>query len=281
MQKIRGYRNIKKIKTYRINLKSLNSKKKSSKKFFDSIKRFGALITIFSVIVSGVKIYDYLIKSERFNIRNIISNSENREWAYGNILKENGVAIGKNIFKAELRNSAKSIMLDSNIAKVKIKRKFPDTIIVEVIDRLPYAYIGEDSLYQIDKDGVITLSKQLIKKDIPVISGYNVNPEEIGKKTRSEKLLKTLKFLKDIENYISNNKSSIKNVSHVNLSNSDSIEIKTNEAISVLFSEHIDHMEFDKKINMFEMLLGDLSAKGKNAVSVDLRFRNEAAVKFK
>lgn len=273
MQKIRGYRICtNRIKQHNVHLRASHIKKDNTKKFFSFLKRFGGFITLISIVVSGVKIYEYFTDSQKFNIENIIINHSNREYI-SRVLKENNITVGRNIFKVNLKNTTKFLLLNSNLTNVQIKRKLPDTIIVSAEDRLPFAYIGEKKLYQIDRDCIITLSETKNKDNIPVISGYEVSPEEIGKKTDNKNMLNAIKFLKDIDNYKS---LVLKNVSLINLSNPESMEIGTSDGTLIMFGEG----EFVKKIRRLEVLLDDMKAKGKKAISIDLRFRNEAAVRL-
>ena len=280
MQKIRGYRICtNRVKKHNIRLRSSQIKNGRSKKFFSSLKRLGGIITIISVVISGVKIYDYVMTSQKFNIKNITITYSNKEFI-NRILRENNIVVGRNIFKVGLKDATKLIMQNSNLTNVKIGRKLPDTVIVTAEDRIPIAYIGEKKIYQIDKEYVITLSNSENKDNIPVIFGCDVSPEEIGKKTDNKDILTVLKLLKDINNYIINNANNtgcIRSIVSIDISNPDYMEAKTSDKISIVFGDG----EFDRKIKRLEALFVDLAGKGKKAISVDLRFRNEAAVRLK
>lgn len=113
------------------------------------------------------------------------------------------MAYGKNMFKLDL-DEIGGYMLDNyrELKDIRIRRAFPDSILVIALLRKPAAQLLDGRYYSIDEECIVLSNvKDSPDKRLPVISGINVNLREaIGKKIDSKSLRQALilfKFIKE------------------------------------------------------------------------------------
>ena len=119
------------------------------------------------------------------------------------ILTSANVDIGKNIFKLNTKDIKNKIVKNSYIDDVKIKRKLPNTIAIDITERKPAFYIeGADGNYIIDINGMVIGKEEDVEAiDILKVEGV---PEEnivIGESIEGENN-SNLEGLKDIYNFL-------------------------------------------------------------------------------
>ena len=183
--KMTNKNNIKKQEEKR---KSITKQERKRKKRNKKIKFFLKLILIIGLIVGGTV---FALTSPIFNIKDIkILN--NSQVPSDTIISLSGLKTEENIFKFYSMNIVKKIKENPYIENVKIHRKIPSTIEIEIEERIAkysvdymgkYAYINTQGyILEISEDS----------KALPIIQGITTNEEEVvpGERLSNEDLIK-------------------------------------------------------------------------------------------
>lgn len=203
-------KNSKKNNTIRKNKTNRKKKrKKSSKKMITFVSCF-LLIAI--VII-------FALTTPIFNISNIEVNG-NSKISTDTIISISGLKKGQNIFKFN-NSTIQNIKENNYIDEVQIKRKLPGTIIISVKEReIKYQIKLLNSYAYIDKNGYI-LEVSTVKKEVPIIVGFNIEENELINKNRLEveDLEELNKILKVLDSAKTINIDSI--ITEINIENKD------------------------------------------------------------
>ena len=203
-------KNSKKNNTIRKNKTNRKKKrKKSSKKMITFVSCF-LLIAI--VII-------FALTTPIFNISNIEVNG-NSKISTDTIISISRLKKGQNIFKFN-NSTIQNIKENNYIDEVQIKRKLPGTIIISVKEReIKYQIKLLNSYAYIDKNGYI-LEVSTVKKEVPIIVGFNIEENELINKNRLEveDLEELNKILKVLDSAKTINIDSI--ITEINIENKD------------------------------------------------------------
>ncbi|MFQ6616784.1 MAG: cell division protein FtsQ/DivIB [Fidelibacterota bacterium] len=89
------------------------------------------------------------------------------------------------------------------IKAARVSRDFPGSLRIDVVERVPLAYINQSPFHLIDQEGVILpASDQAYEFDIPTLSGFNPAQElyPVGEQCLSQKVLEAVDYLNLIRN---------------------------------------------------------------------------------
>lgn len=158
-------------------------------------KKHGYLQSLFFIVILTIAVF-FLLQSSFFNI-NKISVIGNQQLESGDIVKVSGLALGQNIFKANLSKAEKNITLNPLIKNVHLKRKLPNEIELEVNERQAVALIADKNQFlELDKDGIyLSSTKNITKVNYPIITGDKVLSGKPGDKIASEKITTAIKYI--------------------------------------------------------------------------------------
>lgn len=111
----------------------------------------------------------------------------------GDLLRRSGLAPGQNLFRVDLARAARAIESHPWVAAVRIDRRLPGALVIEVREHRPAALVQLGSLYLFDDEG------RLFKRaapddglDLPIITGL---PREAWLERRPELQLRLLAAL--------------------------------------------------------------------------------------
>jgi cell division protein FtsQ len=147
------------------------------------LKKFIFKVILFLFIVAVLT--GFSLNSAYFNIKDI-------EIAGNNRLKSeyieniSGISIGENIFRINIGNSEESIRQNEYIEYVKITRKFPSKVIINVKERQNEAVLkSNNQIINIDKNGYVLKISEYnpsTKLEAPLLVGVNFADVSLGKK---------------------------------------------------------------------------------------------------
>lgn len=154
---------------------------------------------------------------------------------------------------------------------VLITKYLPNRLIATIIDRKAVAKIKVGRIYQVDYEGVVlpqVLGEEL--ESLPLIMGLESQPfnPSIGKKVKSQRLLKALNLLALVTQTKEFRGSAVENI---DVSYPENTTFKMN-GINVILGEG----EFDKKLELLTRILNDPKIDKQNVDYVDLRFTDVA-----
>ena len=156
-----------------------NNKKVNNVKKKKIIISFLFLIIIILIVVGII----CFMKSSFFNINKINVKIENNKILTEAEIKDlSTINIGQNIYSINKKDIINSIKNNSYVENVKIKRKLPNAIEIQIEERTPKYQLKSDSQYiYIDEQGYI-LEVNSDAKDLTTIVGYQTTDFTIGNK---------------------------------------------------------------------------------------------------
>lgn len=190
------------------------------------------------------------------------------------------IPIGENIFLIDLDEVRKNFAGMIQIKDVRIKRKLPGTIVIDVKERTPFAVAvigGGTSL--IDDEGYIIAKQNLTTsaagKDIakyPVIRGIDKKTLENGNRLNSADRA----FIRSALNSFSN--ASDFGTVQMDISKRDDIVIYIEDILKVKIG---DTSGVERKMSVVKALLGSIKDKWTKAVYIDVKVPDSPVIKFK
>lgn len=206
------------------------------------------LIIIFSTTLGLLEIYQYLNKSSHLKIKKIIVNGseDNLERWVINSLKLQPTYTNIIFFNAD--EIKKKIEMHPWIKSVQIKKRYPDTIIINVRKEMPYAMLSiENDLFYIDLQGKMFKKVEYGKYiDLPIITGLNTNSSNFQK--RLKKAIEILQIFKRISRHA-------QEISEIHITKYGNVHLYfCNKGIEVTLSHNIDNIGKKEVLKKFQRL---------------------------
>ena len=189
------------------NSKNDNKKKSKKKNKIQKKKNTRAVkvakISILIIIVVGATVA--FLMSPVFDVKNITVTG-NKKLSTEQIISLSGLETDKNTFKMRMGEAQRNIKENSYIESVKVSRKLPSEISIDVTERIAtYMLEFVNSVVYINNQGyMIEITDQKIP--VPIITGIDTPTEEFKEggrlnKEDLQKLETVLKILDTLENY--------------------------------------------------------------------------------
>ena len=190
-------------------IKNKNAQKKKSLKEQEVARKKRKIVfrivkiamLLFIVIGGGT----YFLLSPFFNIKEITA-SGNEKITSEELVSLSGILLEENIFKIRKSGAEQTIKENAYIEQVAIKRKLPDKIEIQVVERKPSLMITFANAYvYINNQGyMLEVSPNALK--LPILTGFSTPEEEIraGNRLCSEDLQKLEHVLQIIKSAESN-----------------------------------------------------------------------------
>ena len=105
-----------------------------------------------------------------------------------------------NLFSIDLAKKRKELEAEPSISKVSISRILPDTLSVDITERIPSAFLHfRDNKRIVDADGMVMSTESCINvdKNLPVITGFRSKEEELLPGNKLQQVTPALNLLKD------------------------------------------------------------------------------------
>ena len=151
------------------------------------MKRIIVFVISIFFVSTWCGVYIFLCHSPRFNLTRIDIQG-NHKVSEREILQKAKMELGTNIFRMDLDGTEEHIKEDKRIKGVRVKRKFPNQILIEVEEKKPALWINlPEGLYGLSPDQeIIPLEEEDFDLDLLVVSGLASLPV-FGKKKESVK----------------------------------------------------------------------------------------------
>ncbi len=190
------------------------------------------------------------------------------------------VPLGEDLFLIDLDEIRERFSGIIQVKDIRIVRKLPDTIAIEIKERAPFAIAvigGGTSL--IDDEGYIIAKQDLGPSsagyDIvkyPVIRGINKKSLENGNRLNSG----DRKFIRSALNSISGPMAA--GTIQIDISNRDDIAVLIEDILKVNIG---DAVNVEKKLGVAKALIGSLKDKWTKAAYIDVKVPDSPVIKFK
>lgn len=213
------------------NKQQMSRKQKQILKRKKRIKRIVKNITLLLIVVAGII---FALVSPIFNIEKI-EVLNNVQISSDTIISLSQLYLGQNIFKFNKNKTEKNIKTNAYIENVKIERKFPNKIEIQVEERQrDYNVEFLNGYAYINKQGYI-LEKSQEKLDLPTIQGISTEEEQIveGNRLNSEDLEKletVIQIMSTCKNYDLDTK-----VTTINIENKDEYSLYMEEEKKTIY----------------------------------------------
>jgi cell division protein FtsQ len=129
---------------------------------------FTKLLLTGAVVYGGFIGYQFVTTSPQFEISQVTLTG-NQTLPENELQKWLGPVTGKNIFLLDLENLSVRLARHPWIQTVSVRKVFPQNIVVDVIERKPYARIKLDQVYVMDNFGVLLSLATPAYRDLPLI----------------------------------------------------------------------------------------------------------------
>lgn len=218
----------------------------------------------------------FFLNSTYFSV-NSIKVQGNNSLNADEIVALGGLSPGTNIFKLNTRQSIDKIETHPYIKKIEVSRKLPQTIILEVLERSPCAYVlGQDGFIAIDNEGVyLNKTTDIMQNTLPVISGINV-----GAELKPGGIIMTLGLATALELIGILDKVILDNVAEIIAPTPDSLALKTIQGVEIRFGKPED---MERKVEVIQELLIENGAiiNDQTVEYIDLRYNTSPVIKRK
>jgi len=264
--------------------KDKNSKQDGGSKRKDKQDYPGLILKFFKVsafvlLVTGVGMvaylfFGYLYTSSYFKLQEIIVNGEKR-LSEIEVLNLARIDVGSNILVIGLREISERIEQHPWIEHAVVKRRLPQRIVIDIIERVPAAKVNFDRLYLVDEKGVIF--KEVGPEDlfdIPVLTW--LEPEGLASDEDVSKMLieKALDVLDDIKK---RTVLGVNEVSEINMDPRRGLTLFTAKDATLI---KLGFGDYEKKLNNLKKVLADLYTKDEKVEYINLIYDKKVYVKL-
>lgn len=225
---------------------------------------------IYAFILLVILFIYICISSSIFELKQIDVDG-NSKITKSDILKIGDIETGKNIFKYNLNDVEKKLLVNPYIKYVKVSRKFPDKLVITIKENSEYAIIKEGASYiYIGENGLVLSEQKDIKnKNIPLVSGIEIKNKKLNTKVKinsdkSNDIILAIDTLK--KNNMSRKVESIK-------INKNKMYMKTDDNTNIVLK--IDE-DIEYNINRLKAILVDLKSNNKKGGNIDLTSKEQA-----
>jgi cell division protein FtsQ len=203
------------------------------------------------------------------------------------IMEVAGCCVGSNILSLDLERVEEELMQDSRIKGIRIRRRLPRAILVEVEEKVPVLWMklpagliasGNCGLHGLSTDQeIIPLAHEDLTFDLPIVTGIEIKPGK-GKTERSPDLYqkwsnikaqKALEFYKSIKAV---DPSSTELIAEINLKDMSNITVYLLPGIKVMMGQG----DFETKWRRLKTILE--GEEFEDLVCVDLRFEDQVVL---
>ncbi|MBI4999731.1 FtsQ-type POTRA domain-containing protein [Candidatus Gottesmanbacteria bacterium] len=223
-------------------------------------KRILLKIFLILILISLPALFNFVLKSPMFLVRNIIITTDYDISANQELVKILERTKDQNIFLVNEKELAEKIKsTDIKIKEVRVQKRFPGKILVEIESRQALAAIPSgEKFFLVDKEGLV-FAEEKEARSLPIL---NLGLQNIGVGSRiDERNGKTALIILDSLK----GKEEIVSITVI----SEEIQMQFREGSLVLFPVSD---EINAKINALQMILKRLRIEGRKPSKIDLRF---------
>ena len=230
------------------------------------------LIAFQVVAAAGAALVGAYLLTERFAIPNrfriaSIEVTGNKFLSEGEVREMLGPAIGGNLFSANLEGLRSNLAASPWVGGAVVRRKLPDTLLVDVTERFPIALAETDQLYVMDSSGELIdlLGPRTAGFDLPIIRGLG----GVSADVRHDRARRANQLLEDLGDLSSE-------VSEISVDRSGDLMVVLRGDGSVL---KLAEPPYRKRVLAFLALRQRLRERCPDAEYFDLRFKDRIYAK--
>lgn len=222
------------------------------------------VLSVFFIVGISVKSYEYVHQpgfsfgSCEIRGTNILTVDE--------VIKMGGGEAPFNIFNLSVSKIRDNLANDVRFQKTHVEYKFPNHVLVTVVEREPALYVANSyhSYFCVDYEGkVIKVSNAIPDAKCPILVGAKCGNDFIGDDIDNEVVMHVLAFLKGME------PSTRDNIGEISFNEEGYIILRMQGSFPFIMGEAV---EIDKKVQLFTTVYNQVKGKNINAEYIDLTF---------
>ncbi|MFA6292611.1 MAG: FtsQ-type POTRA domain-containing protein [Victivallales bacterium] len=183
-----------------------------------------------------------------------------------------------NLFAVNLRQICEKLAAQPSIDKVTVSRILPDTIQINIIERIPRAFLyNSNSQWIVDSNGIVMESKSCVnlRKNLPVITGFKADTFPLTPGQDMPQLRQAL----DLIMIVVKKYPEIK-ILKVSLSTPREIQMSfLTTSAEVPLCAILPRSKIDEKMTVLRDTLRQRKATNNPAITIDLRFEGQVILK--
>jgi cell division protein FtsQ len=142
----------------------------------------------------------YLTTSPRFSLEQVVVEGQKTRTKDG-LLERAGIKMGQNVFSIDLDSAKNKMLGDPYVKTAVLARRLPDTIIVDIEERVPAALVAlGESTFLVTRDGEAFKRLEVgDPTDLPVITGIAPELAETDREGLADKVRRALDVAVDYQ----------------------------------------------------------------------------------
>lgn len=267
-----GYKNTGVSAHYYKKNKAAASKEEKRERLYRFFRLAATFVFIIAFAYLLVKGYDFITTDEYFSIKNtkIIGNNFVSDKEIVSLME---LHEGANIFKTGIQKLQKRISAHPWIMGVLIKRELPNSLLITVEERMPIAVaVYKGKSYLVDSDGVALGRRETLldNRYFPIIRGVDFKGIRFGEEQPPDALVEALRLL-----------DAIKKKKELSQFENVGIDVERERTVLKLddYEINMGRGDYEKKLNRFVEVRGDMIDRGIASKRIDMRFLNKVVIK--
>ncbi|WP_027405710.1 cell division protein FtsQ/DivIB [Anaerovibrio sp. RM50] len=190
------------------------------------------------------------------------------------IVRISGINMGENLFQLATDEIMQTMAKDIRIDQAIVKRKFPDSLDIQVVERVPLAIIKCDYGYlEVGRGGIVLdAHRTLAQIPVPIVSGVEVADLFVGDTVENEQLSKVLAYLDKLSH------DTAIGIAEINIADPANVTVYMNRSVQLKMG-HIDSLQ--KKLDITESVNREVKQAKHPIEYVDARFDGSYSIKLK
>ena len=256
-----------------------NEKQKKNKRSYAGMFLRVSKVSAFLILIGSVSVlmyvfFGYIYTSPYFRINDVIVNGE-RRLSEVEVLNLAKIDMGRNILSVSLKDTSQRIEQHPWIQRASVRRRLPQKIIIDILERKPVAMVNLSRLYLVDVQNVIF--KEVGPEDffdVPVLTGLEsedlANNESVSKNL-IETALTVMHRVNETKVMGSHE------ISEINMSPHNGLTIFTLEDATQI---KVGLGDYEKKLGKLKKVMKDLQMKDQKAEYINLACGERVYVKL-
>lgn len=185
-----------------------------------------------------------------------------------------GVTMGENLFQLKIDEIMQTMAKDIRVERAIVKRVFPDTIEIQVVERPPLAILQCDYGYlEAGRGGIVLAAHRTLSNiSVPIISGVEVKDLFVGDSVDNDHINTVLNYLDKLD------WETTANLSEINITDPENVIVYMRGGVQLKMGE-ISSLE--KKLEITESLNREIKQAKHPIDYVDARFDGSYSIKLK
>lgn len=232
----------------------------------------GLLLTALGIV--GIYL---LLHSQLFSVKTIDVNG-NSIVPDEKIVELSEIVAGERLYAVNIKDSAKKIGYYPYVESVTVKRRLPNRIVIDIVERKPVgAVVTTNGYIQVSADGrLLSIAPTIGKYNLPVISGVQLSEiPSPGNIIQNDNLTKALQIISESDQELLNN------LAELNVGQADQVMACTNEGIEIRLGD-VDDIEI-RLLDLNDILKDIVKQKirAEDIEYIDMRYLDAPVIKLK